>query len=138
MLGMGIFLIYSGGEGIVKPTLYAVTGVRVEGQIIGFWAGKTNRTVQQEDTALRSGKLKNRKPAYRYPIAIGAKDSLTGRNTVAGLFWNSFEKGDIVTVVFPKGDPSDAWILDYSGVGRNLLFVLVGCLFAYIAIRNDW
>ena len=138
MLGMGIFLIYSGGAGLLKPALYAATGVRVEGQIIGFWAGKTNSSVQEGDNALRNGKRKNRKPAYRYPIAPGATDSLTGKNTVAGLLWNSFEKGDKVSVVFPKDNPSDAWILDYSGAGRNILFVLVGCLFAYMAIRNDW
>jgi hypothetical protein len=138
MLCMGLFLIYTGVSGIIKPALYAVTGVRVEGKIIGFWAGRSNSSVQEDDSAIRNGKLKNRKPAYRYPTAVGAKDSLTGKNTLAPLLWNSFEKGEKVTVVFPKEDPADAWILDYGSVGRNILFLLVGALFAYIAIRNDW
>jgi Protein of unknown function (DUF3592) len=138
MFCMGAFLFYSGVVGMVKPVLYAATGVHVQGEIVGFWAGRSNPSIQKNASGLRASKQKNRKPAYRYPIAVGAKDSLTGKNTVAPLLWNSFEQGDKVTVVFPKEDPSDAWILDYTGMGRSVVFVLVGCLFMYISIRNDW
>lgn len=124
-IALGGAFLWWGGSGLYKPVQYHLSGVRVEGRVEGFWAGRGTQSVQPEDSGVRKGRRKARRPAYRYPSAVGSADSLTGRNS-APQFFQGYSLGDRVEVVFPAGHPEDAWLYDSRELGGWILILLGG------------
>ena len=135
-VGLGLFTTVSFGKDAFLPVWHKITGVSVEGRIIGFLAGGTrSTTVLQESTGVRKGKRKSRRPVFRYPVAPGSADSLEAHSSV-GTFqiFGTFETGDKVPVVFAKSEPANARIFNIQMMFISLLVVLLGLYMLRIGI----
>lgn len=136
-LGLGGFLLYAFGGDTVKTVWYRVTGEVVEGRISGFLAGRNSPSVQLESTGVRNGRLKARRPVFRYPVADGATDSLEGRSGAATFFtFTQYVLNERVPVVFAKGKPEDAYLFGIQMILMNTLLSLFSIYMMSIGIRG--
>ena len=135
LFGLGLFVCYSFGGNIVKTISYRMTGETVDGQIIGFLAGRYNPSVQDKPTGVRNGKRKARRPVFRYPKTLGSTDSVTSKSD-AGVFFNfmQYELGESVTVVFSKSNPENGYIFGFQVLLMNFLVLCLGLFMLYIGI----
>ncbi len=137
LLGLGAWLLYTFGGYMVKTIWYRASGEVVEGRVSGFLAGRYGATIQEKSTAIRGGRLKARRPAFQYPIAAGATDSLEGRSKLGVLFtFSQYEMNERVTVVFAKNQPKDAYIFGWELIFVNLLLSLFAAYMMSMGIRG--
>ncbi|MEZ4984478.1 MAG: hypothetical protein R2795_05480 [Saprospiraceae bacterium] len=131
VLGLGIFGYF--GFDAVAPLWYRVTGTVVEGRVIGFLAGKHSPSVQPEPTGVRKGRRLARRPVFRHPVALGAKDSLDTRSRTGGfLLFGHYDLHQSVTVVMPKGQPERAQILGFRLMFMGVIASLFGLFIAWM------
>jgi hypothetical protein len=71
LAGVGLWLGYMGVQDTYYPVAYRLTGSVVEGEVIGFWAGRYSPSIQPESTVIRDGKLIARRPAFRFSSGPG-------------------------------------------------------------------
>jgi Protein of unknown function (DUF3592) len=135
---LGLWLAYQFGRDVVKPLHYKMTGEQVEGRVEGFLAGRFSPSMQPENTGMRNGKRKARRPVFRYPIALNSSDSLSGRNGSGVLFtFFQYNLNEKVTVVFPKNDPKDGYILSFSTIFVSFILFLFGLFMAYLGVARN-
>ncbi len=134
---LGAFLLYLGSSGLYKPLLFKTQGVQVEGEIIGFYAGKYGASVQPESKGMRNGRNRARRPAFRFPLGNAAGDSLTGKESAPQIF-QKYQMGQVVQVVYPQADPADARIFDMRELGGWLLLILGGLVMGAMGIFPKW
>jgi hypothetical protein len=135
MLGLAVWLIPKGAQEAGWPVYYRLTGTVVEGEIIGFLAGRHVRSVQPENTAMRNGHRIARPPVFRYPALPGGPASLQGRAPNAFTFsFVPYELGEKVTVVFPAGQPRHAQLFEAGALAGGVLFFGFGLLCGYIGL----
>lgn len=136
-IGLGLFVVYFFGADMTKTVWYRLSGERVEGRISGFLAGRNNPSVQPESTGVRKGKTRNRRPVFRYPVAVGATDSLEGRSNSAPLFsFNNYKLNERVPVVFAKGKPEEAYLFSFKLLFMDLFLVLFGLFIFYMGFTG--
>lgn len=133
-LGLAGFFFVWGFNSVYTPWLYKTRGVTVTGRVEGFWAGKYGGSVQPEPTAIRNGRRIARKPAFRYPTGLAATDSLTGKNSPPQLFQH-YRLGEKVTVVYLPGNPADAWLFEWRGLGGVILLLVAGVVMVWMAFQ---
>jgi len=135
MLGLAIWLIPKGAMDVVWPLTYRVTGTVVEGEVVGFLAGRYGRSVQPENTAIRDGRRIARPPVYRYPAVPGGPNTLEGKAKSAFTFsFVPYELGEKVTVVFAKGRPEQPYMFEAGTLAGGTLMFGFGLLCAYISL----
>jgi len=134
-LGLGLFATYSFGRDMIEPLWLRVTGVKVEGRISGFLAGRNSPSVQREPDGVRKGKRRARRPVFVYPTAPGALDSLEGRSNTSSLFtFANYTMNERVPVVFSKNNPTHAYILGWQLFLTAFLVTLLGLYMIRIGV----
>lgn len=135
MLGLGVWLLIMGWQTASYPVYYRLTGTVVEGEVIGFLAGRFSPSIQPENTAIRNGHRIARRPAYKYPASPSGAPELTGKANGAFTFsFNPYELGEKVTVVFPADRPEQSYLFAASTITGGLLFMGFGLLCVYIGV----
>jgi hypothetical protein len=136
-IGLGAWLLFLFGKDVIKPIQYKFSGEQVTGRIEGFIAGRGNGTVVTDNSGVRKGKNKARRPVFRYPIAQGSEDSLSSRQGSGVLFLIfQYELNESVTVVFPKGNPTDAYIFSLMTIFTSFLLSLLALYMLKIGITG--
>jgi Protein of unknown function (DUF3592) len=136
-IGLGAWLLYLFGKDVVKPIQYRISGEQVTGRVEGFIAGRGNGTVVTDNTGVRKGKLKARRPVFRYPVAEGSKDSMSSRQGSGVLFVVfQYDLGEPVSVVFPKANPADAYIFSLMPIFTSFLLSLLAIYMLKIGVTG--
>lgn len=136
LVGLGAFGYF--GREAALPVWHRVAGVKVEGRVIGFLAGRSRPSVQPESTGVRKGKRRARRPVFRYPAAPGALDSLDGRASNGGfMLFGQFELNEKVTVVMAKGDPESGRIFSLNLIFTALLVALFGLFIMWMVVTRN-
>lgn len=113
LLGLALWLIPLGALDLAWPVYHRLTGTVVQGEVVGFLAGRYKRSMQPENTAIRDGRRIARPPVYRYPATPGGPLALEGRAERAFTFsFVPYEKGERVTVVFAPGAPHTPYLFE--------------------------
>jgi hypothetical protein len=134
---LGIWLAYLFGNDMQKTIRYKIGGVSVTGRIEGFLAGRNSTTVQTDNSGVRRGKRKARRPVYRYPTTSNATDSLSASKGSGVLFFVfQYEMDEKVNVVFPKDNPSDAYIFNFASLFGSLLPLLFSIYMIKIGVTG--
>lgn len=137
LIALGAWLLYTFGGNASKTIWYRATGEVVTGRISGFLAGRYGPSVQQENSGVRNGRRRARRPVFQYPIATGSTDSLEGRSGVAVLSrLSQYELSEPVTVVFAKGKPADAYLFGTQLILMNILLSLFAIYMMSMGIRG--
>lgn len=135
LVGLGVWLVMLGARDFYQPLMYRLTGSVVEGEVIGFWAGRPNPSIQPESTAIRNGHRFARRPAYKYPTHPGAAMDRIGKPGTSFTFsFNPYQQGEKVTVVFPKGQPEQAVLFAAATLAGGLGLFGAGLLCLYIGL----
>lgn len=135
LFGLGMWMLIMGWQTAYYPIYYRVLGTVVEGEVIGFLAGRYSSSIQPENTAIRDGRRIARRPAYQYPASVGGSPTLTGKAKGAFTFsFYPFELGEKVTVVFPSTDPEQSYLFATSTITGGLLFIGFGLLCLYMGV----
>jgi hypothetical protein len=132
---LGAWLTYHFSQDVLKPIQYKMTGEQVTGRIEGFVAGRGNGSMQLENSGIRKGKRKARRPVFRYPV--NATDSLSSRNgsgTMFRLF--QYELNEKVQVVFSKNNPQDGYIFSFKTIFVSFLLMLFGVFMMYLGVAR--
>ena len=126
--GLGLFTTYTFGREMLEPLWLRVTGVKVEGRISGFLAGRYGSSVQREPDGVRNGKRRARRPVFKYSNpASTAADSLEARSSARTLFsFSNYALNERVPVVFSKNDPTNAHILGWQLIMSSMIVTLLG------------
>lgn len=133
LLGLSLWLIPKGFMDAGLPVYYRMTGTVVEGEVVGFLAGRWSPTVQPGNTAIRDGRRIARRPVYRYPDEPGGALVHEGRAKSTFAFsFAPFERGEKVSVVFPTGRPRDACLFEPGTLAGGTMFFGFGLLCLYI------
>lgn len=136
-ISLGAWLLYLFGKDVIKPIQYKILGEQVTGRIEGFIAGRGSGTVVTENTGVRKGKLKARRPVFRYPTAEGSKDSMSSKQGSGVLFMVfQYDLDERVSVVFPKSNPADAYIYSLSTIFSSLLLSLLAVYMLKIGVTG--
>jgi Protein of unknown function (DUF3592) len=136
-IGLGAWLLYLFGKDVIKPIQYKFSGEQVTGRIEGFIAGRGSGTVVTDNSGIRKGKTKARRPVFRYPIVQGSKDSLSSRQGSGVLFIIfQYELNEPVTVVFQKDNPADAYIFSLMTIFTSFLLTLLALYMLKIGITG--
>lgn len=135
LLGLALWLVPKGAQEVGWPVYYRLTGTVVEGEVIGFLAGRYVRSVQPGNTALRNGRRIARPPVFRYPGVPRGVASYEGRAPTAFTFsFVPYELGEKVTVVFPAGQPQRAYLFEAGALAGGLLFFCFGLFCSYVGL----
>lgn len=135
MLGLAIWLIPMGARDAALPAYYRMTGTVVEGEVIGFLAGRYTPSIQPESTAIRNGQRIARRPAFRYPAHPGAPAIHEARAKTAFTFsFAPYALGEKVTVVFPVGRPEEARMFEPGTLAGGAMMLGFGLLCGYIGL----
>jgi len=135
LLGLGIWMLVMGWQTAYHPIYYRIVGTVVEGEVMGFLAGRYSPSIQPENTAVRNGHRIARRPAYKYPATVGATPNLMGKANGAFTFsFYPYELGEKVTVVFPTGQPEQSYLFAASTIGGGLLFMGFGLWCFYLGV----
>lgn len=135
LLGLGIWLLIMGWQTTYNPIYYRLTGTAVEGEVIGFLAGKYSPSIQPENTAIRDGRRIARRPAYQYAATPGGDPKLIGKAKVAFSFsFYPYELGEKVTVVFPTAYPEQSYLFAKSVIAGGILLMGFGLFCVYIGV----
>jgi hypothetical protein len=135
LAGLGGWLLFLGAQDTFYPVSYRIGGVVVEGEVIGFWAGRGTPSIQPENTALRNGHRIARRPAFKYPAQPGGELELIGKHRTSFTpSFNPYEMGEKVTVVFPTGQPQQAYLFAASSLAGGLGIMAAGLLCLYIGL----
>lgn len=125
----GLILLYIIGKPLVTNIQNKISGVSVQGVIVGFRGRGTSHTVFDDNTSKRPKKWISRRPVFKYPAVQGSLDSLTGFESSSILLpWLNFDKGDHVDVVFGEGNPSQAQIFSWGIFFSDIVMILF-CFF---------
>ncbi len=134
-LGLAFWLIPKGFMDAGLPVYHRLTGTVVEGEVIGFLAGRYRPSIQPENTAMRNGHRIARRPAYRYPDVPGGPLVHEGRALSAFTFsFVPFELGEKVTVVFAPGKPQASYLFEPATLAGGAMFLGFGVLCLYIGL----
>ena len=135
---LGLWLSYHFGSDVLKPFYYKITGEQAVGRVEGFLAGRYNPSVQLENSGVRNGRLKARRPVFRYPIASNSRDSVSSSNG-SGVMYLLFQYdlNDKVSVVFPKNNPKDGYIFGFMSIFVSFLLFLFGLYMAYLGVGKN-
>ena len=135
LAGLGLWLAFMGAQDTYYPLACRFGGTVVEGEVIGFWAGRGTPTIQPENTALRNGHRIARRPAFKYPAQPGGEPVLIGKHRTSFTpSFNPYEMGEKVTVVFPTGQPQQAYLFAASSLAGGLGILSAGLLCLYIGL----
>ncbi len=135
LLGLSLWLIPWGAMELALPVYYRATGTVVEGEVVGFLAGRHGGSVQPENTGVRDGRRIARRPVYRYPAKPGEPHTLEGRAKSAFTFsFAPYELGEKVTVVFAQDEPSQSWLFEAGTLAGGTLIFGFGLLCAFIGL----
>lgn len=135
ILVLGLWLFIMGWQTTYNPIYYRLTGTVVEGEVIGFLAGRHSPSIQPENTGVRNGRRIARHPAYQYPATAGGSPDLIGKARVAFMFsFYPYELGEKVTVVFPTAHPEQPSLFATSVIVGGILFMGFGLLCIYIGV----
>ncbi|MFM2318412.1 MAG: hypothetical protein RLZZ215_1033 [Pseudomonadota bacterium] len=135
LLGLGVWLLIMGWQTAYYPIYYRLMGTVVEGEVIGFLAGRYSPSIQPENIAIRNGHRIARRPAYKYPATVGGSPTLIGKANGAFTFsFYPFELGEKVTVVFPAAHSEQSYLFAASTIMGGLLFMGFGLLCVYIGV----
>lgn len=135
LFGLGVWLLIMGWQTAAYPLYYRMVGTTVEGEVIGFLAGRYSPSIQPENTAIRNGHRIARRPAYQYPASVGGSPTLIGKANGAFTFsFYPFELGEKVTVVFPTAHPERPYLLAMSTLTGGLLFMGFGAFCVYLGV----
>lgn len=136
LLLLGLAIVYWFGGDAAQAVSHRVTGTTVEGQIVGFLAGR-GTSIQPESTGVRKGKRRARRPVFRYPVAAGSTDSLTAKSSTGAMFtFSQYELGEPVTVVFSPSNPQNARIFGFQTIFVSLLVALLGLYMIFIGVTG--
>lgn len=138
LVGLGGWLVFMGAQDTFYPVSYRLTGTVVEGKVIGFWAGRVSHSIQPENTAMRNGHFFARPAAYQFPAEPGGVLAYTGKYRISYTpSFNPFEMGEAVTVVFPQGQPGQAYLFAASSLAGGMMILGFGlwCLYLGLAGR---
>lgn len=125
----GIVLLYIFGKPMAESIQYRFTGTSVQGIVAGFRGSGSSKTVFEENTSRKNAKRRSRRPVYRYPVAEGSLDSLTGYASSTVLVpWFNFEMHEKVTIVFDPQKPEKSHLFSLGVLFTDLLLILL-CLF---------
>lgn len=125
----GIVLMIIIGKPMTESIQYRFTGTSVQGVVEGFRGRGSSKGVYEENTSRRNAKRRSRRPVYKYPVAEGSLDSLTGYASSTILVpWLNFEKHEKVTVVFDPQKPEKSRLFSIGVLFSDLLLILL-CLF---------
>lgn len=134
LAGLGLWLGYMGVQDTYYPVAYRFTGTVVEGEVIGFWAGRYSPTIQPENTAMRDGRRIARRPAFRFLAEPGGVAYIGKHRTSFTPSFNPYELGEKITVVFPDGQPERAYLFAASSLAGGLMILGGGLLCLYIGL----
>ncbi len=131
----GIILILIIGKPMVESIQQKFIGNSVEGRIIGFRGRGTSTSVFTENTGRKNGKIRSRRPVYRYPVTENSLDSLDGfaKSTVL-IPWFNFTLNEKVTVVFESGKPENSHLFSPGILLTDFLLILLSLFMIKLGI----
>ena len=120
----GLILLYIIGKPFVSKIQNKISGVSVQGIIVGFRGRGTSQTIFDDNTSKRPKKWISRRPVFKYPVVNGSIDSLVCfESSVILLPWMNFDKGDRVDVVFNNDHPADGQIFSYGIIISDMVLM---------------
>jgi hypothetical protein len=135
LFGLSLWLIPKGAMDLALPVYYRATGTVVEGEVVGFLAGRYGGSVQPENTGVRDGRRVARPPVYRYPANPGGPATLEGQAKSAFTFsFMPYELGETVTVVFAEDEPGASYLFEAGTLAGGTLIFGFGLLCAFIGL----
>jgi len=135
---LGCALIYIMGIPLYKTLTFRISGVVVEGKIIGFRGNSmnSNKTILIDPSGHNEEVRNARRPVFKYPIRIGSQDSLVGfSDTKVLLPMFNFDYNDTVSVVMDKNNSSDAFIFSKGLIFMNVALVFFGMFMIWFVIK---
>ncbi|MFM2392342.1 MAG: hypothetical protein RLZZ546_319 [Bacteroidota bacterium] len=131
----GVILLYIIGKPFKEKIAYYISGEKVEGRIIGFRGRGSSHAILEEDSGVRKGKRKARRPVFKYPIHKESLDSIVGfSNTGIMVTFFNFHINEKVTVVKSKTNNEDAYLFSVGILFTDFLLLLLCCFMIYLGI----